>query len=272
MSKTIGKEDAHLILTNSAKFPTKGAQCNGSCVFYFACQNSKDFSECTGFLMLNGESERLLKRGLTEHDLEYIENAHSVIQRSLENGHPEDARVILRDISQLGERVTPQPTERKSGIAHMIECALGIPNTPTQEPERQTPETRSTEGLGGMLDAISRTQQTHSVTLTRAIDESLFPTLCDGQSCPKEYQKHCSANRIENIGKKCIYKTLTNEELKHPETQQRIARSATLPEMLDRLETLETEVWKAENSAKNNHIIPNRPNFCKPKSVDGVEE
>jgi hypothetical protein len=139
-------------------------------VFYFACQNSKDFSECTGFLMLNGESERLLKRGLTEHDLEYIENAHSVIQRSIDNGQHEQANVILRDIGQLRERVAPQPTNRASGFTHMVECARGVSTVPTQEPE-PTPETRGTSGFSAMLSASSKDKKTPEDAIQKALDE-----------------------------------------------------------------------------------------------------
>lgn len=127
---TIPQKDANLILRQSTKFPQQGDQCNGSCAFYFCCRNSKDFAECRGFLMLNGESEKLLKRGLTEHDLEYIENAHSIIQRSIDNGQHEQANVILRDIGQL----------RKKSYQHKTKKALWQCSKPrtqaTQQPRQ----------------------------------------------------------------------------------------------------------------------------------------
>lgn len=119
-------------------------------------------------------------------------------------------------------RGTPQIQQRQEGFIGMLECARGISTT---SPRESTP-------------------------LTRAIDETEFPNVCDGQSCPPNYQRHCSANRYENYGKRCIYKTLTNEEVKHPETQQRSVESAT----------------------KLTPLIPNKPNFFKPKNLNECDE
>lgn len=104
--------------------------------------------------MLNGESEKLLKRGLTEHDLEYIENAHSIIQRSIDNGQHEQANVILRDIGQLREKIIP--AQNKEGFMAMLEAAH--PSNPTTETEPE--EERASSGFSAMLSASCKGENT----------------------------------------------------------------------------------------------------------------
>jgi hypothetical protein len=183
------------------------------------------------------------------------EEAISVF-RSLLQETKEKMGIITRSNEQT------ESTQRPSGISYMVQCALGGSSKPNSEHPQ---EERASSGFQAMLTASSRTEHPRNVTLTRAIDESQFPTLCNPMLCPPNYARHCSANTPEHFGEPCIYHTPTNEQIKHPEPEQR----ATLPELL---ETLETEVWKAENSAKNEHIIPNKPNFFKPKNPDGSEE
>jgi len=198
---TIPKKDADIILRQSAKFPQKGDQCNASCAFYFCCQNSRDFEECKGFLMLNGESEKLLKRGLSENDLEYIENAHTFIQRSIENEQTEQATVILRDIGQLRERLTPQPTRHGSGFLAMLEAAH--PSNPTSEPE---PEQQPTTEFQRMLQEArgTRTPVETQTLISRQTDfETQLPIIC-GETCP--IKRHCSSFPA-NEGNVCVKQT-----------------------------------------------------------------
>jgi hypothetical protein len=116
-------------------------------------------------------------------------------------------------------RAAPQPTQHESGFLNMLEASRGISTISTREP----------------------------APLTRAIDESQFPTLCNPEECPPDYARHCRANRAENYGKPCIYRTPTNEQLKHSETQQRSAKTI-------------------------DNIFPNKPNFFKPKNLNECDE
>jgi len=192
------------------------------------------------------------------HELNLL--AQPAIKRALET-------VPRKTCSRCKCAESEQP-QHQEGFANMVQCAFGNQNTPTREPE---PETRSTEGLRGMLEAISRTEQTDNVTLIRAIDETQFPDFCNPMKCPPDYARHCSANRPENYGKRCVYKTLTTEQVKtHSETRQ--IDNDKLNNLLARLETLEKEVVNAENSPKNEHIFPNRPNLCKTKNPNGLDE
>jgi hypothetical protein len=116
--------------------------------------------------MLNGESEKLLKRGLTEHDLEYIENAHTFIQRSLDNGHHEEASIILRDISGLRDRVTP--FHPKSGFMAMLEAAHPSDPSIPEQTEIEPEEERINSGFSAMLSASSKGKKMNQETAQQA--------------------------------------------------------------------------------------------------------
>jgi cell fate (sporulation/competence/biofilm development) regulator YmcA (YheA/YmcA/DUF963 family) len=68
----------------------------------------------------------------------------------------------------------------------------------------------------------------------------------------------------------CRNRVPTNEQFKHAQT--RTIDNDKLNNLLARLETLEKEVVNVENVPKNEHIFANRPNLCKPKNPDGVDE
>jgi hypothetical protein len=264
----ISLQDAQIMRSGSARFPTKGTTCVPACCFYWCCQNGEDGKNCVGFQLINGQVKRHLQEQLGEDALKYVQNAYGFIQRAIQNENLEGVEVITRDVSQLRERTIPESTERASGFAHMLECAHGVQNDPTPEPEPQE-QVRET-GLLGMMSALGSKTESHP-TLTRAIDESQFPDFCDPMKCPSNYARHCSANQPSNYGKRCVYKTLTTEQLKtHSETRQ--IDNDKLNNLLARLETLEKEVVNAENSPKNDHIFPNRPNLCKTKNPNGLDE
>jgi len=254
---------ANILRSGKREIRAIGDVCDLACFVGFSCSNSVPDGVCKGFSLMNHQTRTHLNKMLNADDNKYIENCVNTIQR----GCDEETRESL--VSEVLRYLPPKEPERKEGFIGMVEASRRFSNTPTEETE---PIERAHDtGFLGMLDALTSKTESHP-TLTRAIDESQFPPLCNPMSCPPDYARHCSANRPENYGRPCIYKTLTNEEIKHPETQQRIAKSATLPELLDRLETLEKAVLDAENSATNEHIIQNRPNFCKTKNPNGVDD
>jgi hypothetical protein len=108
---TIPQKDADIILRKTAKFPTKGSQCNSACAFYFCCANGKDFEQCQGFLMLNGETKKLLEKNLGTDAVEYIKNSYDFVERAIANGNLEAVDVVVRDLSQLRERAEPETTD-----------------------------------------------------------------------------------------------------------------------------------------------------------------
>jgi len=185
----------------------------------------------------------MVKSGKWGFSYGFQPDEHGGIQsRKLPNGHtcPAFVKGIIYEVSVVD---TPShPDAAAYAVSRMIQ------NVTTEEPHHQ-------EGLIGMMEAAlgSRsTEQPRSESLTRAIDESQFPIRCDPTQCPPDYARHCKANRPENYGSPCIYRTPTNEQLGHPETlQQRSAK------------TIDVEVT---------NIFPNKPNFFKPKKLDGSED
>jgi hypothetical protein len=186
-------------------------------------------------MLINGDTKKHLQEQLGEDALKYIENAYGFITRAIQNNHPEDAEVILRDISGLRERAIPEPTQRASGFAHMLECAHGA----TQEP-----------------DPVERSQP---------INE--FPEFCTKQ-CPHTQCSSWGTSAMEN--QPCRNRVPTNEQFKHAQT--RTIDNDKLKNLLARLEIVETELRNAENVPKNEHIFPDRPNLCRPKNPNGLEE
>ena len=212
----IPQKDANLILRQSAKFPQKGDQCNASCAFYFCCANSKDFGTCEqGFQLINGDSRKLLERNLGADSVKYIENSYGFIQRAIQNENLEGVELVTRDLSRLHEKAFPEPTQRPSGISYMAQCAFGNQNT---QPENTQPETHSDSEFTRMLEASGKgstnREESHTAIskttirmtgMLRMVDETQFPQFCDPEKCPKDFARHCSANRPEHHGKVCIY-------------------------------------------------------------------
>ena len=169
---------------------------------------------------MNGDSRKLLERNLGKDSVKYIENSYGFIERAIQNNNFEGVEVVTRDLSQLREKAFPERIERETGFSYMAKCARGVQNTPS--PEDTEPEPRSNTEFTRMLEASGKgsttreqprttTQKTAIMTgLLRQVDESQFPDLCNPMACPPDFARHCRANRVENYGKPCIYKTLKN--------------------------------------------------------------
>jgi phage head maturation protease len=183
----------------------------------------------------------MVKSGKWGFSYGFQPDAHGGIQtRRLANGHtcPAFVKGIIYEVSVVD---TPSHADAAAYAVSRI-----IHDVTTEEPQHR-------EGLIGMIEAAFKSQSIErptSESLTRAIDEFQFPNLCDPELCPPDYARHCRANRPENYGKPCIYRTPTNEQLKHSETQQRSVESAT----------------------KLTPLIPNKPNFFKPKNLNECDE
>jgi len=143
--RKISTRDANLILSDDKRFPTIGSDCNASCCFYFCCANSEDYGKCQGFIMMNGESARLLKRTLDNNVLEYIQNSYVTAQHALTNGNMETVECVTRDIHQLEE--LSKQTEKRFTLRGMDifeiepDGSLSIPEP--KEPELRLPEHRT---------------------------------------------------------------------------------------------------------------------------------
>ena len=208
MPNKIPSNHAQIILRDSARFPTEGSQCDASCAFYWCCENSQDFGECKGFVLLNHGNLEHIKRTLDEHIDEYIQNSYQAIQRCLDNGTEDMGDIILRDIDSIGKQFSNK--RQPSGFIAMLESAH--PTTPS-EPEPQEPSQSDFQRMlseSGKNTVVERQVQTIPSILFPTIDESQFPDLCDPTKCPKDFARHCRANTENHWGKPCIYKTPKN--------------------------------------------------------------
>lgn len=112
----------------------------------------------------------------------------------------------------------PKPEQRTTGFRAMVKAAFHT-DTPTETAEPEE-ETHPTSAFRSMLEEASgRNKQpqtailkttTRMTGMLRQIDESQFPEKCDPEKCPKDFSRHCRANRPENFGKPCIYITPKN--------------------------------------------------------------
>jgi hypothetical protein len=176
-----------------------GDSCDPSCFVWFACGNSKPNDVCKGFVLLNGESRKLINRNLTENDALYVNACVRMVQNN--ECKPEEKDGLVEEVL----RYIPPPKTPPSGFIEMLESAHP---TTTSEPEQQEPSASEFQRM--FIASRKSMEQSHTTTLTRGIDESQFPDLCNPNECPPNYARHCRANRQENWGKPCIYKTPKN--------------------------------------------------------------
>jgi hypothetical protein len=177
-----------------------GDSCDPSCFVWFACGNSKPNDVCKGFVLLNGETRRIINKNLSENDALYVNACVRMVQNN--ECKPEEKDGLVEEIL----RYIPPPKTPPSGFSAMVEASRGIERS--REEEKQ--EEPSNSGFQRMLEASGKSEQPHTATLTRGIDESQFPDVCDPTKCPPNYARHCRANREEHWGKACVYKTPKN--------------------------------------------------------------
>ena len=65
--------------------------CDPSCFTWFACANSVPSGTCRGFVLLDGESRKLINKNLSEDDEVYISNCMRMVQ----NGCCEETKDVL---------------------------------------------------------------------------------------------------------------------------------------------------------------------------------
>jgi hypothetical protein len=164
--------------------------------------------------LLDGETKRHLHELLSEDNGKYIANCMHTIQRGCDAGTREE---LVKEVL----RYLPPKEPQREGFVNMLNCALGVPNAPIQE--HTEPESHPNSAFTRMLEesgkgSIEREEAHTAIPKTtirmtgmlRQIDESQFPQFCDPKKCPKDFARHCSANRPENHGKPCIYITPRN--------------------------------------------------------------
>jgi hypothetical protein len=191
------RRSANILSEGKREIRAIGDSCDPSCFMWFACENSKPNGICKGFILLDGETRKLINKNLTENDALYVNACVRIIQNN--ECKPEEKDGLVEEIL----RYIPPPKTPPSGFLGMLESAH-----PTSE--KQGEPQPSNSGFQRMLEASGKSNQPHTTILTRGIDESKFPDLCDPTQCPPNYARWCRANREGHYGQPCIYITLKN--------------------------------------------------------------
>jgi len=205
---------ANILKEGKREIRAIGDTCDASCFTWYACAHSKPNGTCEGFVLMNGETRKHLNRILNGDDAIYVQECMKTIQCEC------DAETEETLVSEVLRYLPPQESERKEGFIGMVECALGVSNTPSPEGTEPEEKTQSTSEFQRMLgEARGRNKQPYTAIpkttmrmtgMLRQIDESQFPEFCDPEKCPPDFARHCRANRPENFGQPCIYLTPRN--------------------------------------------------------------
>jgi hypothetical protein len=167
-----------------------GDSCDPSCFTWFACGNSKPNGICKGFVLLDGETRKLINRNLTENDALYIENCMRIIQ----NGNSEEPK---EQLVQEVLRYIPPPKQQPSGFIAMLESA----HPTTEKQELEEPHTNSE--FQRMLDASGKNSEPHTI-VERQIQpwdfEYRLPETCNDGCFAKRF---CSSYP-RNVGETCV--------------------------------------------------------------------
>jgi hypothetical protein len=188
--------------------------CSPACVFYADCKNYSQNEPCSGFRLLeNGNAVHRILQNLSENDKIYIERCMEKIPRTTDS---EEKETLIGEVRRYLHEPEPQTTQHREGFLAMVEASRGTVERKEEKQEEQPP----TSQFMAMLSESGKSNQPHTVVerqvqtipsiLFPTINESQFPDLCDPTKCPKDFARHCRANREEHFGKPCIYKTPKN--------------------------------------------------------------
>jgi hypothetical protein len=163
-----------------------------------------------------------------------IEYVQNCVQTVQRGCNAETEGGIVREILRY---IPHEEPKRREGFSRMLECARGTQNAPTRESE-PIELSESSPREDGFVSMFTASQK-------RSIDE--FPQICTKQ-CPHTQCSSWGTSAMEN--QLCRNKVPTNEQIKHSQTR----------------------AIDPNTKLKNDHVIPNRPNFCKPKNLNGIDE
>jgi len=69
--------------------------CDASCFMWFACGNSKPNGICKGFILLNGETRKIINKNLNENDALYVEDCVRMVQNKRT---PEEQEYFVQEV------------------------------------------------------------------------------------------------------------------------------------------------------------------------------
>ena len=135
---------AELLLKGKHEIRAINDSCDPSCFVWFACANSKPNGICKGFVLLDGESRKLINKNLTDDDEVYVSNCMRMIQDECSE---ETEKVLVPEVLRFLSPETEYPETCTASCIHRT-CPyyrsenFGQPckhRTPTNE-ERKEPK------------------------------------------------------------------------------------------------------------------------------------
>lgn len=146
------RRSAEILSKGKAEIRAIGEPCDPSCAMWFCCENSVPNGICKGFVLLNGESRKLLRRNMQEDDLLYLEDCVGAVQ----NGCAPDVKrsltgEVFRCLKPISDILEEEPIERL-GFRGMLDHV----SKETDTPSPSQPIIRGFgRGFRGMLDEMS---------------------------------------------------------------------------------------------------------------------
>jgi hypothetical protein len=177
-------KSANILLEGKREIRSIGDPCDPACHLWTFCSNSLPNGTCEGFIILNGDSRRLINQNLKQDDLIYVQNCAKIAQSECDE---ETRSVMVNEIL----RYIPQRQSLRltSGFRSMLDAAFPDKST-TPQP---TPhfERRGKAGFMSMLEGSRERQMLGEIT---------FPQICS-EKC--QFFRNCPYGQ-HNLGQICV--------------------------------------------------------------------
>jgi hypothetical protein len=185
----IAQRSANILSEGKREIRAIGDRCDPSCFVWFACANSKPNDVCKGFVLLDGETRKLINRNLNADDVIYVENCMRMIQ----NGNSEEELV-----QEVLRYIPPPPTQHREGFLAMVEASRG---TVERKEEKHGEEPNSE--FQRMLSASGKNSE--------LVERQIFPSYHFEAQLPETCNDSCFAKRHcssypANVGNLCVKK------------------------------------------------------------------
>ena len=106
---------AELLLKGKHEIRAINDSCDPSCFVWFACANSKPNGICKGFVLLDGESRKLINKNLTDDDEVYVSNCMRMIQDECSE---ETEKVLVPEVLRFLSPETEYPETCTASCIH----------------------------------------------------------------------------------------------------------------------------------------------------------
>jgi len=112
---TMKLSSAELLLKGKHEIRAINDPCDPSCFVWFACANSKPNGICKGFVLLDGESRKLINKNLTDDDEVYVSNCMRMIQDECSE---ETEKVLVPEVLRFLSPETEYPETCTASCIH----------------------------------------------------------------------------------------------------------------------------------------------------------